>query len=149
MGSNRARAAVLTLAVAAVVVLFVALSGGGDDEPPTTTVAATPEPSGGGSDREKEGQPKPAKPKVPTIEIKGGRPVGGVQELEFKRGEDIVFRVESDTADHVHFHGYDIFMGVAAGGEVRFDVPASVEGVFEVELEDTATQIAEITVSPG
>ena len=149
MGSNGARFAVLGVAVAAVVVLFVVLSGGGDEEPTTTTAATTTtatEPPAGGEKPEKE---KPTEPEVPTIEVKGGQPVGGVQDLEFKAGEDMVFRVESDTASEIHFHGYDVMQDVEAGGEVTFDVPADIEGVFEVELEETAVQIAEITVSPG
>ena len=148
MGSNGARAAVLVAALAAVVVLFVVLSGGDEDEPATTTAATTNEqkPAGGGGEKEK---PRPEKPGVATIVVKNGQPVGGVQDLEFSKGEDIVFRVRSDVADHVHFHGYDVFMDVAAGGDVKFDVPADVEGVFEVELEDRAVPIAEITVSPS
>ena len=147
MGSNGARAAVLVAALAAVVVLFVVLSGADDEEPQATTAATTtePEPTEGGQE-EKE---KPENPGVATIVVKNGQPVGGVQDLEFTKGEDIVFRVRTDVADHVHFHGYDVFMDVAAGGEVRFDVPADVEGVFEVELEDRAVPIAEITVSPS
>ena len=35
-----------------------------------------------------------------------------------------------------------------AGGTVEFDFPADIEGVFEVELESSATQIAELTVNP-
>ena len=136
----------LAAAAAAAVALFVVL-GGGEDDDSTTTVATTQEASGGDADARKREKPKP-KPQVAAIEIKNGQPVGGVQELEFTRGENIVFGVESDVADHVHLHGYDIFMDVAAGGAVRFEVPATVEGVFEVELEDRATQIAEITVSP-
>jgi hypothetical protein len=72
-----------------------------------------------------------------------------VAELEFERGERIRFVVRSDVADHVHLHGYDVFMDVEAGGEVEFDVPATIDGVFEVELEDRVVPLAEITVSPG
>ena len=56
--------------------------------------------------------------------------------------------VESDVADHVHLHGYDVSQDVAAGGKVEFDVPATIEGVFEVELEDRVVPLAEITVRP-
>ncbi len=86
---------------------------------------------------------------MPTIEVKNGEPVGGVQDLEFTAGDDIVFKVTSDEAAEVHFHGYDVAEEVEAGGEVEFDVPADIEGVFEVELEETAVQIAEVTVSPS
>ena len=153
MGSNGARFAVIAVAVAAVVALFVVLSGGDDDESTTTSVASTTtteaEPMGGEDKPEKE-KPKPKpKPEVPTIEVKGGQPVGGVQELEFDAGGRILFRVTSDIDAEFHLHGYDIEQGVPAGGETTFDVPADIEGVFEFEEHDTLAPIAEITVSPG
>ena len=55
---------------------------------------------------------------MPTIQIKDGEPVGGIQDLSFDKGEDIKFRVESDAAWEIHFHGYDIPMDVEAGGSV-------------------------------
>ena len=41
----------------------------------------------------------------------------------------------SDVADEIHVHGYDLKKDVPAGGSVRFSFPASIEGVFEIELE--------------
>jgi hypothetical protein len=149
MGTPRARALVGVAAIAAAVVLFIVLSAGDDDEASTTTttVATTTQATGG--DGNGGGEPsRPPKPEVPTIVVKGGEPVGGVAELTFNSGDDIRFNVESDAAAEVHFHGYDVSQEVEAGGEVSFDVPADIEGVFEVELEETATQIAEITVEP-
>jgi hypothetical protein len=143
MGSPRARALVGVGAIALAVVLFIVLSGGDDDSSSTTTSVSTTEASGGGGGNE------PSKPEVSTIVVKDGEPVGGVQDLTFTAGDDIRFNVKSDTAAEVHFHGYDVMKDVEAGGEVSFDVPADIEGVFEVELEETATQIAEVTVEPS
>jgi hypothetical protein len=86
--------------------------------------------------------------KVPTIVIKHGKPVGGVRELTYNRGEQIHFIVDSDVSDEVHMHGYDIMKDVEAGGSVSFDFPASIEGVFEAELEGRKEQIIELTVNP-
>ena len=91
---------------------------------------------------------KPQKPELATIVFRGGEVVGGVAELNFKKGEQIRFAVKSDVADHVHLHGYDVFMDVAAGGTAKFDLPATLDGVFEVELEDRVIPLAEITVEP-
>jgi hypothetical protein len=85
---------------------------------------------------------------VPTIVIRNGEPVGGIEKLEYSAGEDIRFRVKSDIAEEVHFHGYELMKDVPAGGTVSFDVPAEIEGIFEVELEGEKEQIAEITVNP-
>jgi hypothetical protein len=142
--SSGARIALAVVAVAAAIVLFVALSGD-DDESTSTTTQEQP----GGQQKGEGGGGQAQKPEVPTIVVKDGEPVGGVQDLTFTAGDDIRFDVQSDTADEVHFHGYDVMEDVEAGGEVSFDVPADIEGVFELELEETATQIAEVTVGPG
>jgi hypothetical protein len=133
MQSNAAKWAIGGVALAVVVVLFIVLSGG-DDNSSSTTTATTGGNSAGA---------------IATITIKNGQPVGGVQDLTFTQGDDIRFRVDSDVSDEVHFHGYDIGKDVEAGGSVTFDVPATITGKFEVELEHAVTQIAEITVNPS
>jgi hypothetical protein len=86
--------------------------------------------------------------KVTTILIKHGKPVGGIADLTYNKGEEVRFKVDSDVADEVHMHGYDIMKDVEAGGTVSFDFPATIEGVFEAELEGRKEQILELTVNP-
>jgi hypothetical protein len=83
-----------------------------------------------------------------TIVIKHGKPVGGIAQLTYNKGEDVRFKVDSDVSDEVHMHGYDIMKDVKAGGSVSFDFPATIEGVFEAELEGRKEQILELTVNP-
>ena len=118
-------------------------SGGGQatEEPGDETDAGPEQPPGDPAD--------PPEPAVPVIEIEGGQPVGGVQELEFTNGERIGIRISSDAPHEVHLHGYDVAQEVAAGGSTEFDVSADIEGVFELEIEETVTPIAEISVVPG
>jgi hypothetical protein len=85
---------------------------------------------------------------VPTIVVRGGEPVGGVQKLEFDAGEEIRFRVSSDAAEEIHVHGYDIAKDVPAGGTVEFAFPAELEGIYEAELEELGVQIAELQINP-
>jgi hypothetical protein len=151
--SRGIRIGLVVLAGAIAVGLFVLLSGGDDDSDApgeaatqTTQAAGETQPAGGGSEQAKPQKPKP---EIPTIEVKGGEPVGGVQELSFEAGGTIEFRVTSDAPAEVHFHGYDVSMDVSPDKPVTFDVPADSEGVFEVELEETAVQIAEVEVTPG
>ena len=96
--------------------------------------------SGGGSDVKSAGPT--------TIEVKDAKPVGGVQKLTYKKGGRIDITVNSDTADDIHFHGYDIGKDVEAGGTVSFNVPAKIDGKFEVELENHKQQIASVEVAP-
>ena len=86
--------------------------------------------------------------KVPTVVVKNGEPVGGIRDLTYNKGEQIHFVVKSDVSDEIHVHGYDIMKDVEAGGSVSFDFPATIEGVFEAELEDRKEQIIELTVNP-
>ena len=155
MDSNAKKAVLAVVALAGVVVLFVVLSGGEDDPASSSqttgaqTQTTTVEDPGGGDEQKPDRPDKPDKPEVPVITVKGGQPVGGVAELEYKTGDQIQFTVESDVDENIHLHGYDIEQPVAAGGKTTFDLEASIEGVFEVELEEAVVPIAEVTVNPG
>jgi hypothetical protein len=95
---------------------------------------------GDGSDVESSG---PA-----TIEVKNAAPVGGVKTLTYKKGDTIDLTVKSDTADEVHFHGYDVHKDVARGGSVQFRFPANIDGQFVVELENHKQTLANVKVEP-
>ena len=147
MQSRKLGLGLTVVAVAVAVALFFVLRDDEAESPTVQSQSTTEKPSNGDSGGGREPD-KPDEPEVPTIVVRGGQPVDGVAELEFQKGERIRFTVESDVADHVHLHGYDVFQHVAAGGTASFDVPATIDGVFEVELEDRAIPLAEITVQP-
>jgi len=142
MQSNTVRVTAGIAIVVVAVVLFVALrndDSGKSDSPASTSVKAAPAKAQG---------EKSAKPVVPSIVVKNGEPVGGVEELTYNQGDRVVFTVSSDVGDEVHVHGYDLMKDVGAGHTVRFDFPADIAGIFEVELEGRAEQIAELRVNP-
>ena len=58
------------------------------------------------------------------------------------------FRVRSSKDEEVHIHGYDIKKDVKAGQTARVSFKASIDGIFEIEFEGSATQIAELRVDP-
>jgi hypothetical protein len=91
---------------------------------------------------------RPKAPEFKRIVVRDGQPVGGVARLEYESGERVRFTVRSDVADEVHVHGFDIAKDVPANGSVRFDFPADIEGVFEIEFEQSRIQIAELRVTP-
>jgi hypothetical protein len=123
MNSNTVRAAIGAAVVIVAVVLLIVLSGN-DSGSSATTKGVT------------------------TIVIKNGKPVGGIAQLTYDKGEEVRFEVDSDVSDEVHMHGYNIMKDVKAGGSVSFDFPATIEGIFEAELEDRKEQILELTVNP-
>jgi len=124
MNSNATRAVLGAAVVVIAIVLLVVLKNGSDKT--TSNVSG----------------------EVPVIVVKHGEPVGGVRDLTYNKGERIRFKVESDVSDEVHVHGYNIMKDVKAGGSVSFDFPATIEGVFEAELEGRKEQIIELTVNP-
>ncbi|MGE0066133.1 MAG: hypothetical protein AB7T48_02165 [Solirubrobacterales bacterium] len=142
-------------ALALVAFIAIAVNGtGGGGEDDSSVREATP-PASTAKDETVHRQPeeeKPApekkEPVVPTIVVRGGEPVGGVAELSFDAGEVVRFKVESDVADELHLHGYDISKPVAAGGSATFEFPADIEGIFELELEERAVPLAELQVNP-
>lgn len=124
MNSNTAKALAGLSVVVVAVVLLIVLGGGSSDSSSDPTKGLT------------------------TIVIKDGKPVGGIAQLTYNKGEDVRLKVDSDVSDEVHMHGYDIAKDVKAGGSVEFDFPATIEGVFEAELEKRNEQILELTVNP-
>jgi hypothetical protein len=131
------------LVVAALAVVILA---GGDDDEDTTPAGTTTGPT---LKEPTASVPAPApEPAGGTIRIVDGEPEGGVADITVNKDETVRLKVVSDTAGEIHVHGYDFMKDVDAGGSVSFEFKADIEGVFEIEIEDTKTQIAELTVEP-
>jgi pyruvate/2-oxoglutarate dehydrogenase complex dihydrolipoamide acyltransferase (E2) component len=133
-------------AVIAVVAVIVLSSSGGDDEPPAPNAQAkaTATPSATAP-----AEPEPTATETPTPEPQPALvSPGKVTRLRFSEGDTVRFRVRSDTADHVHVHGYDLMKDVVPGKTITFSFPAKITGIFEVELEDAGEQIAQLRVDP-
>lgn len=144
MNSNIMRVAMGAAAVIVAVVLLIVLKDDSSDDngSKSSTSDSSSKRTGDGS-RTASTEAKPL-----TIVIRNGKPVGGVQQLTYDEGERVRFKVDSDVSDEIHVHGYDIMKDVEAGGTVSFDFPATIEGVFEAELEDRKEPILELTVNP-
>jgi FtsP/CotA-like multicopper oxidase with cupredoxin domain len=92
---------------------------------------------------------QPARPAVRTIRVVNGQPQGGARTLSYKKGDEVRLKVRSDVADEIHVHGYDLRKDVPAGGTVEFRFKATIEGRFEIELENAHTLIATLEVTPS
>jgi hypothetical protein len=137
--SQRARLGVIAAAVVIVVVAFVIAKSGDDSNKKTSSTQSTTVTG------------KPAGPGVTAVTkivVKGGKPVGGVQNISVTKGDRVRFDVQSDVADEIHVHGYDFMKDVKAGGRISFDFKAKIDGAFEIELEGRKEQIAELQVEP-
>jgi hypothetical protein len=90
----------------------------------------------------------PAGPTEIRIVVVNGAPKGGIVRETVDKDDRVVLVVESDVADEIHLHGYDVSRDVEAGGTARLRFTATIPGRFEVELEERGLQIADITVEP-
>lgn len=141
------RAVLLLLAVVAAIAAAIIIPSLGDDEKTSDAMPTKTQDSIGVTVPETTAQ-KPERPAPKTITVRGGKPVGGMQRLEFKKGETVRFVVKSDVADEVHIHGYDLKKDVPAGGRASFAFKAKSDGIYEVELEGRAEQIAQLRINP-
>jgi hypothetical protein len=144
MNSNTTRVLAGIVIVVVAVVLFVVLrdDGEGKSESEKVDKATAPAQTTNTADN------PVTKPEITTIVIKNGKPVGGIADLTYNKGEQVRFKVDSDVSEEIHVHGYDIMKDVEAGGSVSFDFPATIEGIFEAEMEGRGEQILELTVNP-
>lgn len=136
-----------------------ALSGDSSTPPPTSATAApaavatggaggSTSAAGSGTGMNATPPARRAEAAIPQVVVRDLEPVGGVKELVFRKGDMIRFTVASDQPEEVHLHGYDVADDVAPDRAATFVLPASIEGIFEVELERSGVEIASITVEP-
>jgi hypothetical protein len=151
------RAGIVLGGLALLLIVFVVLRANSDSgssssssAPQTTATQGTTTGSAGSSPTASTPTATaPAQPAVQTVRVVNGKPDGGIQTVSFKKGDQVRLKVQSDTADEIHVHGYDLKKDVAAGGSVLFNFEASIEGRFDVELENAGTQIATLQVNPA
>jgi hypothetical protein len=129
------RLLLVVVGAGAAVVLFLVFRAE-DEEPsrvvqPTTSVVSTirrpPEP-----------------PRVILIPIN----TEAITRTTIPRGRRVVLVVSGAAGEEVHLHGYDIKRNIGPNGIARLAFRATIPGRFEVELEASHRQIADLTVRP-
>ena len=110
---------------------------------PTTSAEATTAPA------PTETAPPPKPPDVVRIRITVSADTAPtVRRFSVKQGRQVELVVQSEIADEVHVHGYDLMGDVARGQPVTIAFKATAPGRFEIELEDHKLPIAELEVRP-
>jgi hypothetical protein len=149
MSRNQRIGLLAAAAVVVVVAIVVAVaSGGGSDD--NTTAQTTTQGGSGGTGTTTTAAPQPTEFR---LQIKGGEPVGGVQDFKVKKGDKVTIVVTADAHDDIHVHGVDIEKPVEPGKPTTFRFIADTEGIFDVEshvAEDAGRepQMAKLTVEP-
>ena len=152
MMSRNQRLSFLGIAAVIAVVAIVVLTAGGSDDTTTDDSAntsaqrtATPSATPTADDGQEESTPTPTptpKPQPPLLQA------GKVAKLRFTEGETVRFRVRNDGPEHIHVHGYDIMKDVEPGKTANVAFKATITGIFEIEFEDSAQEIAQLRVDP-
>jgi len=83
-----------------------------------------------------------------ALEFAGGEVVGGVETIEVTSGEELAMTVTSDVQEELHVHGVDLYEDLPPGEEVEVTFTPEAEGIFEIELHGSGTQLANLEVSP-
>lgn len=153
MQSNRSRVALAVVAVALAVVAFLVLRPSDDEQVASGPPAAegpspAPDEEGSGSAGGGDTGAGQDEPGTVAIEVAEGEPVGGVADIAVSKGDEVRLEVSADVEDTVHVHGYDQFAGVAPDDPAKFEFTADIEGIYEIELENSHTQIARLEVAP-
>jgi len=151
--SRAQRLSFLAVAVVIAVAAAIILSASGDDEEPARTSAgATATPAATETETAEPGETAAETPEPTATPTPRPEPplltAGKVTKLRFGQGERVRFRVRADVTDHVHVHGYDLMKDIEPGKTIAFSFPATITGIFEIELEDAGEQIGQLRVDP-
>jgi len=155
MNPDFRKVALIAASLGLLVSLYFALRPGDDDEaaPTTTAVTTTAPTTTEAPPTTTEGPPATTTGATPApvqidVVVVGGEPEGGIVRESVELDSAVVLTVTSDVADEVHVHGYDLMADVAPGVPATIRFTADAPGRFEIELEDTGVQIAELEVRP-
>ena len=144
--SSGARLGFLAAAIVVLVIAFVVLRPSSEDteltaDPPTPTPTASATAS---TAPEATETPTPKPTVDPGPVLTGSK----VVKLRYDKGETVRFQVKAPEDEEVHIHGYDIKKDVKADQVAKISFKATIDGIFEIEFEHSATQIAELRVDP-
>ena len=155
MNPDFRKVALIAAGLGLLVSLYFALRPGDDNEAASTTTAVT---TTAPTTTEAPPATTEAPPATTTeaatapvqvdVVVVGGEPQGGIVRESVDLDSAVVLTVTSDVADEVHVHGYDLMADVAPGAPATIRFTADAPGRFEIELEDTGVQIAELEVRP-
>ena len=92
--------------------------------------------------------PSASTPAGTTIDVSfaGGQVSGDTGRVSVPSGDQVTITVTSDVADEIHLHGYDLSAAVGPGAPGTLTFPATIPGVFEVELEQLGTLLFTLQV---
>lgn len=83
---------------------------------------------------------------VLSLTVDSGVVTGDSGRQEVELGSTVAIVVDSDIAEEIHVHGYDLFAVAPEGGTGELVFTADIPGLFEVELEQSGELLVELEV---
>ena len=82
------------------------------------------------------------------IVLKGGKPVGGLVKLDYRKNSTVMLSISSDQAgSEIHVHGYELKAVAGPGKPAQIIFVADKAGRFEIELHPS-TPVAQLDITP-
>jgi FtsP/CotA-like multicopper oxidase with cupredoxin domain len=108
-----------------------------------TPSAATPIPQPSSSSR----SASPSAEVVLAVRLQGGTVTPNGDTVRVKRGQTVLIRFTSDTAESLHLHGYDKELAAKPDRTVQLSFVADQSGVFVIETHETEKLVAKLIVA--
>jgi plastocyanin len=89
-----------------------------------------------------------AKPNTFDIVVRGGRRISEPAILKVHQGDDVTFRITTDSADEFHLHGYNLHAQLAPERTKTLRFTAKLTGRFGYELHRSGLEIGALEVYP-
>jgi hypothetical protein len=80
--------------------------------------------------------------------VKGGKLVSGEGLMQVHRGERVSLRIQSDSKDELHLHGYDLKAPILPGETAHLQFTADRTGRFGLELHKAHGELGTLEVYP-
>lgn len=88
--------------------------------------------------------------KAVTVDISVTGSTMSPDKITAHQGDKLTLNVKTDKAEEIHLHGYDIAFEVEkAGDTVSKTFTADKTGSFQIEIEDTSTEVGSLEVQPS
>lgn len=131
--------------IAVVAVIVLASSGGDDDEQEAATTGATQTST---AEATPAGTETPTPTATPTPKPIPVLRAGSERTITVDKGDTVRFRVRHSAPEEVHVHGYDLKANVGPDNPASMRFKADITGIFEIELEHSATPLGRLRVNP-
>jgi heme/copper-type cytochrome/quinol oxidase subunit 2 len=149
------RAGYLVVAAAIIGLLYFVVRPGAPTEAPTQSPTSAPparseatNPSVSTLPPAVSSSPASTHANVYDITVQHGRRTSEPGVIKVVQGDVVTLRLNSDTADEFHLHGYNLHANLAPGVPITLEFTAKLSGRFPFELHKSDLELGALEVYP-